>query len=295
MIKTLSLTVKPESLIISVISGTLGTALASLHGPIHWGYYALTILGIVLLHAGANVINDYFDYRNRIDTTEVPGSYATEGRVLIQKRLEPRQVLGLGLVLFGLSLPIGIYLTIVRGLPVMVLGVLGFLTGLFYTARPIALKYVALGEPAVFLMFGPLMVTGAYYVQRSEFAGQAVWVSIPVGVLVALILLANNIRDIQFDGGVGIRTLATLLGKSSAVRFYALLVAGVYGVTALLVVLGQLSPWAFLTLLSLPLAFKLVKSLRTEVPKDADARTAQLNTAFGVLLIIAISLEKLVP
>ena len=149
----------------------------------------------------------------------------------------------------------------------MVARVLGFLTGLFYTARPIALKYVALGEPSVFLMFGPLMVTGAYYVQRSEFAGQAVWVSIPVGILVALILLANNIRDIQFDGRVGIRTLATLLGKSSAVRFYELLVVGVYGVTALLVVLGQLSPWAFLTLLSLPLAFKLVKSFKNGRPE----------------------------
>jgi 1,4-dihydroxy-2-naphthoate octaprenyltransferase len=295
MIKTLSLTVKPESLVISVLSVTLGTVLAALHGPLHWGYYALTILGMVLLHAGANVVNDYFDYRNRIDTTDVPGSYATEGRVLIQKKLQPRQVLGLGLLLFALSLPIGIYLTVVRGLPVMVLGVLGFLTGLFYTARPVALKYVALGEPAVFLMFGPLMVTGAYYVQRGEFAGQPVWVSIPVGILVALILLANNIRDIQFDGRVRIHTLGTLLGKRQAVRFYESLVAGVYIITVLLVLLKQLSPWAFLTLLSLPLAFALVKRLRTDVPEDADARTAQLNTAFGVLLIIAISLEKLVP
>ncbi len=294
MVRTLSSTVKPESLIISVISGTVGTALAGLHGPIHWGTYVLTILGITLLHAGSNVINDYFDYRNRIDTADVPGSYATEGRVLIQKKLQPRQVLWLGLMLSALSLPIGIYLTIVRGLPVMLLGVLGFLTGLFYTARPIALKYIALGEPAVFLMFGPLMVTGAYYVQRGEFTEQAAWVSVPIGVLVALILLANNIRDIQYDGRVGIHTIATLLGKPLAVRVYELLVAGVYGVTALLIILGQLSAWAFLTLLSLPLAFKLIKRLRTDIPKDADARTAQLNTAFGVLLIIAISMGKFI-
>ena len=294
MVKTLSSTVKPESLIISVISGTVGTALGGLHGPIHWGNYVLTILGIALLHAGSNVINDYFDYRNRIDTADVPGSYATEGRVLIQEKLQPRQVLWLGLMLFALSLPIGIYLTTVRGLPVMLLGVLGFLTGLFYTARPIALKYIALGEPAVFMMFGPLMVTGAYYVQRGEFTEQAAWVSVPIGVLVALILFANNIRDIQNDGRVGIHTLATLLGKPLAVRVYELLVAGVYGVTALLIILGQLSAWAFLTLLSLPLAFKLIKRLRTDIPKDADARTAQLNTAFGILLIIAISMEKFI-
>jgi 1,4-dihydroxy-2-naphthoate octaprenyltransferase len=292
MIRTLSATVKPESLIISIISCTVGTALAALHGPIQWGYYFLTVLAASLLHGGSNVINDYFDYVNRIDTIEVPGSYATEGRVLIQKKLKPHHVLLIGLVLCGLSLPIGIYLTLVRGLPVMLLGVLGFLTGLFYTARPVALKYVALGEPAVFLMFGPLMVTGAYYVQRGEFTGQAAWVSVPIGVLVALILLANNIRDIQFDGGVGIRTVATVLGKHLAVRFYELLVAGVYVVTVLLVILGQLSGWAFLTLLSLPLAVKLIKRVRMDIPKDADARTAQLNTAFGVLLIIAISLGR---
>ena len=166
MIRTISATVKPESLIISIISGSAGTALAALYGPIHWGYFVLTILGITLLHAGANVINDYFDYRNRIDTEEVPGSYATEARVLVQKKLKPSQVLLIGLVLCGLSLPIGIYLTLVRGLPVFILGFVGFLTGLFYTARPIALKYIALGEPAVFLMFGPLMVTGVLL--RSE-------------------------------------------------------------------------------------------------------------------------------
>jgi 1,4-dihydroxy-2-naphthoate polyprenyltransferase len=292
MIKSLSTTIKPESLIISVISGTVGTALAALHGPIHWGHYVLTILGVVFLHGGSNVINDYFDYRNKIDTAAVPGSYATEGRVLIQKKLHPRQVLLIGLTLFALSLPIGIYLTLVRGPAVFLLGFLGFLTGLFYTARPVALKYVALGEPAVFLMFGPLTVTGAYYVQRGEFTGQALWVSIPIGVLVALILLANNIRDIQFDGQVDIHTIATLLGRHLAVRLYEILVAGAYGVTVLLVLLGQLSGWAFLTLLSLPLASKLIKRLRRDIPKDADARTAQLNTAFGLLLIIGISLGK---
>jgi 1,4-dihydroxy-2-naphthoate octaprenyltransferase len=86
----------------------------------------------------------------------------------------------------------------------------------------------------------------------------------------------------------------TILGKPLAVRVYELLVAGVYGVTSLLIILGQLSAWAFLTLLSLPLAFKLIKRLRTDIPKDADARTAQLNTAFGVLLIIAISMGKFI-
>ena len=235
MFKALLMTMKPQSFLLSAISASAGTALACLHGPIHWGYYLLTVLGVILLHGGSNVINDYFDYRQKIDTTEVPGSYGNEARVLIQKMLRPSQVLWIALILFALSLVIGIYMTAVRGWPIFLFGFLGFLTGLFYTARPVALKYVALGEPAVFFMWGPLIVSGAYYVQRGEFSFQAVWISIPIGILVALVLLANNIRDIQFDSQVGIDTMATLLGRRWAIRLYQFLLMGVYVATVLLI------------------------------------------------------------
>jgi 1,4-dihydroxy-2-naphthoate polyprenyltransferase len=294
MLNALLISMKPQSLLISAISASAGTALASLQGPIHWGYYLLTVLGVILLHSGANVINDYFDFRQKIDTTEVPGGYGTEARVLIQQWLQPSQILLAGLLLFALSLPIGIYLTAARGWPIFLFGFLGFLTGLFYTARPVALKYIALGEPAVFFMFGPLIVTGSYFVQRGEFSFQSVWVSIPLGILVALILLANNIRDIQFDSRVGIHTLPTLLRKSGAVRLYLSLVVIVYGATALLIFTGSLHFWSFLTFLSLPLAFRLIRMLQKETPDDADARTAQLDTAYGCLLILAILLERFV-
>jgi 1,4-dihydroxy-2-naphthoate octaprenyltransferase len=141
-------------------------------------------------------------------------------------------------------------------------------------------------------MWGPLIVSGAFYVQRGEFSFHTVWVSVPIGILVALVLLANNIRDIEFDSRVGIDTIATLLGRRWAVRLYQFLVVGVYVVTALLVLSGLLSFWSFLTFLSLPLALKLVKMLQRGIPDDADARTAQLDGAFGILFIMAILLER---
>ena len=294
MFKSLLMTMKPQSFLLSAISASAGTALASLHGPIHWGFYLMTVLGVILLHGGSNVINDYFDYRQKIDTTEVPGGYGNEARVLIQKLLRPSQVLCIALILFAFSLAIGIYMTAVRGWTIFLLGFLGFLTGLLYTFRPVALKYIALGEPAVFFMWGPLIVTGAYYVQRGGFSFEAIWISVPIGILVALVLLANNIRDIQFDSQVGIVTLATLLGRRWAVRFYQFLLVGVYIVTALLVFEGLLSFWSFLTFLSLPLALKLVKMLQKKIPPDADARTARLDGAFGTLFIIAILLGRFV-
>jgi 1,4-dihydroxy-2-naphthoate octaprenyltransferase len=292
MLNALLMAMKPQSFLISVMSVSVGTVLAALSHPIHWGDYLLTVLGVVFLHGGTNVVNDYFDYKNKVDTTEVPGSYGNERRVLIQKLLSPSQVLLTGFILFGLSLMIGIYLTFAKGITVFVIGALGFLVGFFYSANPISFKYFALGEPAVFLMWGPLMVSGAYYVQTGGFSLQTFLVSFPLGILVALVLLANNIRDIQYDGQVGIRTLATELGKDRAIKLYRFLIAAVYLWTALMVVTKQLSPWSLSVLFSIPLAYKLAQGLQRRIPKDADARTAQLNTAFGAFLIVGLILGR---
>jgi 1,4-dihydroxy-2-naphthoate octaprenyltransferase len=137
------------------------------------------------------------------------------------------------------------------------------------------------------------MVSGAYYVQRSSFSGQPVWVSVPVGILVALILFANNIRDLASDTRARVCTIATILRKEGAVKLYRSLIFASYGITLLLIVGGQLSLWALITLISLPLALKLVKQIQVAVPPDADARTAQLNTIYGLLLVISIVLQRL--
>lgn len=293
MIKALMTTMKPESFLISFVAVSTGAALASLYGPMRWGHYFLTLLGMIFMHGGANVLNDYFDYKHDVDTSHVPGSFGTGGRVIAQNLLTPKQVLGIGLLLYALSLPVGIYLAFAAGFPVFILGIIGFLVGFFYTGSPVGFKYFALGEPAVFLMWGPLMVSGAYYVQRGAFAWQPLWVSIPIGILVALILFANNIRDLSSDTRARIRTIATVLKKDGAIRLYRLLILASYGITLLLIAFAQLSLWGLLTLISLPLALKLIKQMQVAVPPDADARTAQLNTVYGLLLVISIALQRL--
>ncbi len=122
---------KPESFLISVVSVSVGTTLAIFRDPIHWWKYFLTVLGMLSLHGGTNVINDYFDYKNKVDTAEVSGGYGTERRVLVQKWLLPSHVLGLGLFLFSISLGIGAYLAWIKGPVVFALGAVGFLAGFF--------------------------------------------------------------------------------------------------------------------------------------------------------------------
>ncbi|MCS6903527.1 MAG: prenyltransferase, partial [Candidatus Bipolaricaulota bacterium] len=141
----------------------------------------------------------------------------------------------------------------------------------------------------------PLMIGGAYFVQTRELSPQALAISIPFGVLVALVLLANNLRDIEYDSSVGIHTLGTLLGQERTMRLYQILAVLAYLAVIALVALKVLSPWGLLVFFSAPLALNLIKTLQREVPKDADARTAQIDTLFGVCLIIALILEKLLP
>jgi 1,4-dihydroxy-2-naphthoate polyprenyltransferase len=139
------------------------------------------------------------------------------------------------------------------------------------------------------------MVSGTYYVQRGSFAAQSVWVSLPIGILVALILFANNIRDLASDTHARVRTIATILRKEGAVSLYRILVFASFGITLLLIATGQLGLWGFLTLVSLPLALKLIKQMQVSVPPDADAKTAQLNTIYGLLLVISLVLQRLFP
>ena len=135
------------------------------------------------------------------------------------------------------------------------------------------------------------MVAGAYFVQRQAFSMDAFWISIPFGALVALVLLANNIRDINHDREKGILTLAIVLGQRKGLLLYSLLVVLAYLAIVLMSIFGPLYLWSLIVLLSLPLAIRLLRLMMKQVPADADARTAQLDTAFGVLLVISLVLE----
>jgi 1,4-dihydroxy-2-naphthoate octaprenyltransferase len=119
-------------------------------------------------------------------------------------------------------------------------------------------------------------------------SSDALLVSIPFGVLVALVLLANNIRDIAYDQAKGILTLPILLGRRRGIGLYLGLIVAAYLAVAIMAVFGPLEPWSLIVLISAPLAVKLLRRMATDVPLDADAQTAQLDTAFGVLLVLSL-------
>lgn len=286
------LATRPWSFTMSWISVSVGAALAATHGHFSWFLYLLSALALVAVHGGVNLMNDYFDVKNGVDQADV-GTVLYRPHPLAEGRLNINAALWASIGLFAVGVIIGLYLTSTRGTEILWIGLIGVASGVFYTCPPFAYKYKALGEFSVFLMWGPLAVSAAYFIQAQAFSWAAFWVSLPFGVLVALVLFANNLRDVDTDHRARVSNLAIVFGKSNGPIVYAAMVVMAFAGIVIMSLVGPLTLWSLLVLLALPIAVKLLATMVRQVPKDADARTAQLDTAFGVLLVVSLVLERL--
>jgi 1,4-dihydroxy-2-naphthoate polyprenyltransferase len=284
---------RPWSFMMTAISISVGSVLGAADGNFSWKFFLIALLGTTLLHAATNLMNDYYDVKSGVDSPDV-STAQYRPHPLVEGKLQAKHIRNAAYLLYGFSSLIGLYLAANRGWALLWIGLIGAFASLTYTAPPLKYKYKALGEFSVFLMWGPLMVSGAYFVQRQTFNLNAFWISLPFGVLVALVLLANNIRDIDHDQDKGILTLAIILGQQKGILLYGILVILAYLGIVLMSLFGPLSMGSLIVLLSTPLAFRLLGQMMTQVPADADARTAQLDAAFGALLVISLILEGLV-
>ncbi len=280
---------RPWSYPAAIVPIGLGTVIAATEGRFNLWLFALTLVGGVAMQAGTNLVNDYFDHVRGADAKRALGTIGIGGAIQ-RGEMRPAQVLALGLGCFALATAIGLYLVSVSGPWLLWIGLFGLLVGFFYTAGPFALAYVGLGELAVFLAMGPLMVIGAYYVQAGAVTWMVLLASLPVGFLVSAILHANNLRDLDDDRAAGKRTLATLLGRAGANVEMYFLIAGAY-VAALIAVLAGAAPWwTALAAVTLPAAWQLARRVSAETePRGLQAvlkLTAQLHLSFGVLLIL---------
>lgn len=273
----------------------VGAALAlSYPGDAAWRLFPLVVVCSVLFHAATNVLNDYFDFGRGVDQDYTFGS----SRVLTDGLLRPRALLTAGFALFGVGSALGLILVWVRGLPMLALGVVGLVGGYCYTGTPGGYKYVALGDVLVFALMGPLMVIGSYFALTGVYAAPVLYVSFPVGCLVAAILHANNLRDIAHDTEANVKTLASVLGHRAAKWEYLLLVAGAYASVVVMVLSQVVMPWSLLVFLSLPAAAANARTAlqsREGQPDDLatlDVRTARLHLLFGVLFAGAIAVES---
>ncbi|MBW2673104.1 MAG: prenyltransferase [Deltaproteobacteria bacterium] len=286
------LATRPWSFTMTAVSVSVGSVMGAMDGRFSWPLYLITVAGVIFMHGAANLLNDYYDVLSGVDTLDV-STARYRPHPLAEGSLTLAEVLIEALCLFILAAFVGIFLAATRGWTILALALVGAFAGVFYTAPPFRYKYKALGEISVFLMWGPLMVEGAYFVQRQTLNLDALWVSLPFGVLVALVLLANNLRDTADDRGKGIRTLSIMTGPRKGIWIYVTLVVCAYVSVVVMAFTGPLNPWSLVVLISLPLFFNLLRQMISTPPLDADAQTAKLNTAFGILLLISLLIGRL--
>ncbi|MEO6702709.1 MAG: prenyltransferase, partial [Jatrophihabitantaceae bacterium] len=267
--------------------------------------FVLLLLAYLVLHAISNLSNDYFGYRRGHDTVDSPRRRYTL-HPIASGAVTPR-LLAIGLAALGLlALAIAGYFIALRGWPALALSVLGAILLYAYDAAPRALKELGLGEVAAFVVWGPLMIGGGYYVITGVTSGAAYLASIPYGLGVASILIGKHIDQRSFDTSQDQRTLPVLLGERGARALNQLTVLGMYVLTLLGVLFGALSPFALLVVLAAPRAIRAWQVMSRPAPESAPPgyvgwplwyhRVCLVhNRLFGWIFIAGLGIGALVP
>jgi len=291
--------IRPFALPASLMPAAFGAmlAIAPAGGRLHLARLLWTLLGVALLHSGANVLNDVVDFRRGVDRAPKPGAGA-----VVRGWLAPRTALWLAAVLLSGGIAVGLGLVWVAGLPVLLLGMVGLLIAVAYSAGPLPLKFAGLGDLAIFLNFGVLTALGAWLVQTGRWAWLPVLWSTPLALLAVAILNANNWRDRRDDAASGAKTMSARLGERGSRRYYIFLVCAPFVLVPGFLLVdrlqpdGPVMPWTLLVVLGAwPAAMMLIRRARkgrAEDLADLDARTARLNLLVGLLCLIGLVLGR---
>lgn len=283
---------RPKTLSAAAVPVLVGTACASARGQVKWGPALAALLGALLLQIGANFANDVFDFEKGADTAERLGPTRAVQAGLLSARSMRRGML----LVFGLALLIGLYLTRVSGPVILLIGCASIASAIAYTGGPYPLGYHGLGDVFVFIFFGLVAVCGTALVEIGRVPLLALACAIPVGALATAILVVNNLRDRVTDLGAGKRTLAVRYGRGFALGQYRSLIAVSYLTPVGLALSGSTGPEVLVTLLSLPLALKTERAVTATEGRALNpllAATAKLLAVFGLLFALGLSLRGL--
>jgi 1,4-dihydroxy-2-naphthoate octaprenyltransferase len=290
-----------------LIGGLLAIGAARLTGEvsIDWALLLLAIVGLVVAHAGNNMINDYFDLEGGVDTDDyVRALYAPHP--ILSGWVTKRQLGAAILLVNAIDLTIMLALFAARGPLVIAFALAGLFISVFYVAPPIRLKHIGLGEPGVFLVWGPLMVVGTFFVATGEVPGWTWIASLPYAILVTTVLFGKHIDKIVADTKKGVRTLPVILGERRARAVASFLMIAFYPIVLAAVAVGWIGPWVALVVLGIP---RLIEVLRTfSAPRPESPPHSYVGwplwfvgAAFihtrraGMLLVVGLFFNALVP
>ena len=254
------------------------------------GTFLAALIGAIFIQIGTNLANDYSDAKRGTDTEDRLGPV----RVTAAGLAAPKRVLHATWAAFAVASLAGLYLAIEVGPVIIAVGVLSIAAGVLYTGGPKPYGYEGLGEIFVFVFFGLVAVNGAYYVQLEQLDLAPFLLSIPIGLLSSAILVVNNVRDIDTDRRAGKRTLAVRLGRERTRDLYSWMIALAYLALPLVLIAGTRWAPALAALVTIPLAAKPMRAVRTRTDgpalNGALAGTGALLAAFAGVAAIALAI-----
>lgn len=259
---------RPISLPQSMLPALTAVALSVGTGTFSWIAAVACVFGVMFAHLGMNLLDDWFDYyKGSGEARTKAASEGFRGRMtkfpyLTSGEATPKQLLVAVCVFLGIAVLMGCVVIAVRGWMILWWMLAGFIIGYSYSGGPLKLGFRGLGEMVIFIMFGPLMMTGVYYAITGEVNPKIAWLSTSIGLLVTNIVYTHSVLDAIPDKKMGKFTMAHLMGSDKGMMAlsailnilpYVLVVAGV--------ALGQLNPAYLASLVVLPLSIWLFKSL----------------------------------
>ena len=287
-------TTRAPFLTATLVPVVLGVAIAAFEGSWSLWLAFLTFLGGAFVHLGLNISNDVFDTMSGADAANsTPTQFSGGSRVVHYGLVKLRTLALLSAGFYVAGIAIGLYLAVERGFwPLFWIGVAGVVISLAYTAPPLRLVHRGIGEIAVALGFGPIMVLGSYFVQAQRLSFEAVYASIPVALLIALVLYVNEIPDRAGDAAAGKRTMPVRLSKDAVIAGYAGAVGLVYALVAVGAATGILPVPTIIALATIPIAIRVTQALRRDYDDpyalmfSAMGKNIQLHLFTGMLLIL---------
>jgi len=252
----------------SAMACLLGGLLAYAHGKFDLLYFSIAFLGVMVVHLGTNLLDDYADLRaggtglrDAVQSESADPIRTVKAPYVVSGDITVNQLLIASLILFAFGIAACVFLTISSGWPVAVIAAAGAVICFFYSMPPLKFSYRGLGELVVSASMGPGICLGTYYAVTGTFSWEPVFVALPVGILVGLILFIHSVMDYRPDQAVQKRTLVSVLGSQA--RAFALLpfiLAAAYVIIILGIIFGVLPIATLLVLLSLPMAISFIQT-----------------------------------
>lgn len=283
---------RPHTLTASFVPVFIGTMIAFIDGSVHIGLFLAMLLASVLIQSATNMFNEYYDYVRGLDNAQSVGI----GGTIVRDGVRPKTILNLAFTFFGFALILGIYICIASSWWIAVIGIICMIFGYLYTGGPIPIAYTPFGEVFAGVLMGTVIIGISYYIQTATITAHVLWISVPIAIFIATIMLANNIRDLDGDKENGRRTIAILLGRKNAIRFLATLFIIAYGFTAFFIIVGMLPIFSLIVFLTVKMAIDVIKNFAGKtMPLEmlpAMIATGKTNTAYGLLLGLSLLIDS---